>query len=48
MDGACPRCIINNTSVLLPHGSGPDRPRDGAVRPDLWGHLRCPCCRRCQ
>ena len=24
MDGACPRCIIDNTSVLVAHGSGPD------------------------
>jgi len=24
MDGACPRCIIDNTSVIVAHGSGPD------------------------
>jgi hypothetical protein len=24
MDGACPRCIIDNTSVLVAHGSGPE------------------------
>jgi hypothetical protein len=24
MDGTCPRCIIDNTSVLVAHGSGPD------------------------
>jgi hypothetical protein len=24
MEGACPRCIIDNTSVLVAHGSGPD------------------------
>jgi hypothetical protein len=24
MDGACPRCIIDNTSVLVAHGSGSD------------------------
>jgi hypothetical protein len=24
MDGACRRCIIDNTSVLVAHGSGPD------------------------
>ena len=24
MDGVCPRCIIDNTSVLVAHGSGPD------------------------
>ena len=24
MDGTCPRCIIDNTSVLVAHGSGPE------------------------
>ena len=24
MDGTCPRCIIDNTSVIVAHGSGPD------------------------
>jgi transposase len=24
MDGACPRCTIDNTSVIVAHGSGPD------------------------
>lgn len=24
MDGACPRCTIDNTSVVVAHGSGPD------------------------
>lgn len=24
MEGACPRCIIDNTSVIVAHGSGPD------------------------
>ena len=24
MDGACPRCVIDNTSVIVAHGSGPD------------------------
>jgi hypothetical protein len=24
MDGACPRCVIDNTSVLVAHGSGPE------------------------
>jgi hypothetical protein len=24
MEGTCPRCIIDNTSVLVAHGSGPD------------------------
>jgi len=24
MDGICPRCIIDNTSVIVAHGSGPD------------------------
>jgi hypothetical protein len=24
MDGVCPRCIIDNTSVIVAHGSGPD------------------------
>jgi transposase len=24
MDGMCPRCIIDNTSVIVAHGSGPD------------------------
>jgi transposase len=24
MDGACPKCIIDNTSVIVAHGSGPD------------------------
>jgi hypothetical protein len=24
MDGVCPRCIIDNTSVLVAHGAGPD------------------------
>lgn len=24
MDGACPRCIIDNTSVIVAHGSGPE------------------------
>jgi hypothetical protein len=24
MDGVCPRCIIDNTSVLVAHGSGPE------------------------
>ncbi|RZB36917.1 MAG: hypothetical protein SRB2_01717 [Desulfobacteraceae bacterium Eth-SRB2] len=24
MDGSCPRCIIDNTSVMVAHGSGPD------------------------
>src|SRR5208283_3788614 len=24
MDGTCPRCVIDNTSVIVAHGSGPD------------------------
>ena len=24
MEGTCPRCIIDNTSVIVAHGSGPD------------------------
>jgi hypothetical protein len=24
MDGACPRCIIENTSAIVAHGSSPD------------------------
>ena len=24
LDGSCPRCIIDNTSVIVAHGSGPD------------------------
>lgn len=31
MDGTCPRCIIDNTSVLVAHGSGPE----ADIAPDM-------------
>jgi len=37
MDGACPRCIIDNTSVIVAHGSGPD----AQIAPEMerFGHI---------
>jgi transposase len=37
MDGACPRCIIDNTSVIVAHGSGPDA--DIAPEMERFGHV---------
>lgn len=37
MDGTCPRCIIDNTSVLVAHGSGPA----AEIAPEMerFGHI---------
>lgn len=37
MDGTCPRCIIDNTSVLVAHGSGPE----AEIAPEMerFGHI---------
>lgn len=37
MDGTCPRCIIDNTSVIVAHGSGPD----AEIAPEMerFGHV---------
>lgn len=37
MDGACSRCIIDNTSVIVAHGSGPDA--DIAPEMEHFGHI---------
>lgn len=37
MDGVCPRCIIDNTSVIVAHGSGPDA--DIAPEMEHFGHI---------
>lgn len=37
MDGICPRCIIDNTSVLVAHGSGPEA--DIAPEMERFGHV---------
>ena len=37
MDGTCPRCIIDNSSVLVAHGSGPDA--DIAPEMERFGHV---------
>ncbi len=37
MDGICPRCIIDNTSVLVAHGSGPEA--DIAPEMERFGHI---------
>jgi transposase len=33
MDGTCPRCIIDNTSVIVAHGAGPD----AVMAPEMEG-----------
>jgi hypothetical protein len=33
MDGTCPRCIIDNTSVIVAHGAGPD----AVMSPEMEG-----------
>jgi hypothetical protein len=37
MDGTCPRCIIDNTSVIVAHGSGPE----AEIAPEMerFGHV---------
>jgi transposase len=37
MDGVCPRCTIDNTSVIVAHGSGPD----AEIAPEMehFGHI---------
>jgi len=37
MDGTCPRCTIDNTSVIVAHGSGPD----AEIAPEMerFGHV---------
>ena len=37
MDGTCPRCTIDNTSVIVAHGSGPDA--DIAPEMERFGHI---------
>ena len=37
MGGTCPRCIIDNSSVLVAHGSGPDA--DLAPEMERFGHV---------
>jgi transposase len=37
MDGVCPECIIDNTSVIVAHGSGPDA--DIAPEMEHFGHV---------
>ena len=37
MGGTCPRCIIDNSSVLVAHGSGPDA--DMAPEMERFGHV---------
>lgn len=37
MDGICPQCIIDNTSVIVAHGSGPDA--DIAPEMERFGHI---------
>jgi len=37
MDGTCDRCIIDNTSVIVAHGSGPDA--DIAPEMEHFGHI---------
>ena len=37
MDGTCPRCVIDNTSVLVAHGSGADA--DIAPEMERFGHV---------
>ena len=38
MDGVCPRCIIDNTSVLLAAGAG----ADAVIAPEMAAFARCP------
>lgn len=37
MQGSCPRCVIDNTSVIVSHGTGPDAVM--APQMDLFGRL---------
>lgn len=37
MDGTCPRCIIDNTSVIVAHGSGPNARM--APEMEAFGHI---------